>query len=228
MRPRSVTTSPDPQLSVYSPPFPTGFFRVLTGFFPGFNRVFSGFLKNLEKNLVQFSPTPSMADPLWRSPIKICWKTLPARSFDSHGLLEFLIFMRAPWFLKGMVFKNGNRFQGVLYSGICKRGRQKGVSLICSDLFCKQIGTNRKKTEQIRTHRGIPENEERKSEQIGRNGANRNKSEQIGVTPFCRPQIGGSDLSRFIEDCGPEASRKNRIPLGWTLLHIKIVLIFVV
>ena len=61
VRPRSVTTSPDPQLSAYSPHFPTGFFRVLTGFF-------SGFKKKPGKNLVQFSPTPSMADPLWRSP----------------------------------------------------------------------------------------------------------------------------------------------------------------
>ena len=43
-----------------------------------------------------------------------------------------------------------------------------------------QIGTNRKKSEQIGTNRGIPENKER-------------KSEQIGVTPFCRPQLGDSD-----------------------------------
>ena len=67
VRPRSVTTSPDPQLSAYSPPFPTGFFpgffRVLTGFFPGLKK------KKSWKNLVQFSPTPSMADPLWQSPI---------------------------------------------------------------------------------------------------------------------------------------------------------------
>ena len=57
VRPRSVTTSPDPQLSAYSPPFPTGFFRVF---------------KKPGKNLVQFSPTPSMADPLWRSPSVLC------------------------------------------------------------------------------------------------------------------------------------------------------------
>ena len=72
VRPRSVTTSPDPQLSAYFLHFPRGFFRVLTGFFPGFFRVLTRFLKNLEKNLVQFSPTPSMADPLWRSPIYKC------------------------------------------------------------------------------------------------------------------------------------------------------------
>ena len=75
VRPRSVTTSPDPQLSAYSPHFPTGFFRVLTGFFPGFNQVLTRFFPGFKKtwgrpgkNLVQFSPTPSMADPLWRSP----------------------------------------------------------------------------------------------------------------------------------------------------------------
>ena len=80
----------------------------------------------------------------------------------------------------------------LLGSGICKRGWRKGVSLICSDLFWKQIGRKRSKSEQIGTNRGIPENKERKSEQIGRKRGNRNKSEQIGVTPFCRPQIGGS------------------------------------
>ena len=60
--------------------------------------------------------------------------------------------------------------------GICERGRQKGVSLTCSR---KQIGTNRKKTTQFRTNRGIrefPENKERKLEQIGRKRGNRNKS----------------------------------------------------
>ena len=45
-------------------------------------------------------------------------------------------------------------------SRICKRCRQKGVSLICSDLFWKQIGN--------------------KSEE---NGGNGNKSEQIGAFP---------------------------------------------
>ena len=66
-------------------------------------------------------------------------------------------------------------------------GRQKGVSLICSDLFWKQIGTNRKKTEQIGTNRGIPENKERKSEQIGRKRGNRNKS---GWPPSADPKPG--------------------------------------
>ena len=63
VRPRSVTTSPDPQLSAYSPHFPTGFFRVLTGFFPGFNRVFSGFLKNLEKTWFNFHRPPPWPTP---------------------------------------------------------------------------------------------------------------------------------------------------------------------
>ena len=53
--------------------FSNRFFRVLTGFFsglfPGFNRVLTGFFKKPGKNLVQFSPTPSMADPLQRSTI---------------------------------------------------------------------------------------------------------------------------------------------------------------
>ena len=61
------------------------------------------------------------------------------------------------------------------------------VSLICSDLFWKQIGTNRKKTEQIGTNRGIPENSKRKSEQIGRKRGNRNKS---GWPPSADPRLG--------------------------------------
>ena len=54
VRPRPVTTSPDPQLSAYSPHFPTGFFRVLTGIF--------SLKKNIKKTWKN-SPTPSMADP---------------------------------------------------------------------------------------------------------------------------------------------------------------------
>ena len=72
VRPRDVTTSPDPQLSAHSPHFLTGFFWVLTGFFfRVFSRVLSGFFSGFQpgQNQVKFSPTPSMADPLWRSPI---------------------------------------------------------------------------------------------------------------------------------------------------------------
>ena len=57
-----------------------------------------------------------------------------------------------------------------------ERGRQTEMSLICSDLCWKRIGTNRKKSEQIGTNQGIPENKERKSKQIGRKLGNRNKS----------------------------------------------------
>ena len=55
--------------------------------------------------------------------------------------------------------------------GICKGGRQKGVSLICSENKSEQIGTNRKKTGYDR----------KPGAQIG---TDRKKSEQIGVTPF--------------------------------------------
>ena len=54
-------------------------------------------------------------------------------------------------------------------SGICKRGRQKGVSLICSDLFWKQIGRNRKKSGYSR----------KQGAQIGTNRKKTGKSEQI-------------------------------------------------
>ena len=48
-------------------------------------------------------------------------------------------------------------------SGTCKRGRQRGVSLICSENKSEQIAN---KTEQIGTNRGIRDSKEHKSEQI--------------------------------------------------------------
>ena len=69
-------------------------------------------------------------------------------------------------------------------SGICRRGRQKGASLICSENISEQIGRNRSKSEQIKTNRGIHENKDRESEQIGRKRGDWNKPEQIGATPF--------------------------------------------
>ena len=75
-------------------------------------------------------------------------------------------------------------------------GRQKGVSLICSDLFWKQIGTNRKqseeKSEQIGTN---PEDKERKLEQIGR---------QIGRKIGTNPE----DKERKLEQIGRLIGRK--------------------
>ena len=59
------------------------------------------------------------------------------------------------------------------------------------------LKTNRSKSEQICTNQSIPVNKKRKSEQLGRKRGSRNKSEQIGVNPFCRPQTGGSELSRL-------------------------------
>ena len=44
------------------------FQQVFSGSFPGFNRVFFRVFKKPGKNLVQFSPTPCMADPFWQSP----------------------------------------------------------------------------------------------------------------------------------------------------------------
>ena len=69
---RSVMTPPNPLFLCSFHIFLTGFFpgfdRVLSGFFSGFCQGFflllSGFLNNLANNLVQFSPNPSMADPL--------------------------------------------------------------------------------------------------------------------------------------------------------------------
>ena len=55
------------------------------------------------------------------------------------------------------------RFSGDLIGDLQKGSAERGFP----DLFRKQVGTNRKKTEQIRTSRGIPENKERKSEEIG-------------------------------------------------------------
>ena len=67
------------------------------------------------------------------------------------------------------------------WSGTCKRGRQKGASLICSDLFWKQFGTNRKETEQIETNRNKLGYSRKQGAQIGTNGKKTGKSEQIGT-----------------------------------------------
>ena len=80
-----------------------------------------------------------------------------------------------------------------LASGIWKRGRQKGVSLICSDNKLEQIGRIRSKSKQI----GVFPKANRKKTR---------KSEQIGVTTFWRPQIGGSDCS---DACGRSLRLRN-------------------
>ena len=67
-------------------------------------------------------------------------------------------------------------FQHCVIQRFAKTGRQKGVSLICSENTSEENGANRNKSGYSR------KNKERKSEQIGRKR----------VTPFCRPQIGGS------------------------------------
>ena len=69
-----------------------------------------------------------------------------------------------------------------VFEWLAKGGRQKGDSMISSDLFLEQIGTNQL----------ISDSKERKSEQIRRKPGNQNTSEQIGETPFWRHQIGGS------------------------------------
>ena len=71
-------------------------------------------------------------------------------------------------------------------SGTCKRGRQKGVSLICSNRS-EEIGANRNKSGYSR----------KQGAQIRTNRKKTGKSEQIGVTPFSRPQSGGA---RFVWD----------------------------
>ena len=77
----------------------------------------------------------------------------------------------------------------VLRSGTCRRGQQKGVSLmclICSENRAEQTGRNRSKP-------GPSQKKDRKSEQIGRKTEMGKKS---GQTPLCRPQIRGSDGTR--------------------------------
>ena len=62
-------------------------------------------------------------------------------------------------------------------SGVsCKRGRQKGVSLICSE-------NKSKKSEQIRTNRNKSGYSRKRGAQIGTNRKKTGKSVQIGVTP---------------------------------------------
>ena len=62
------------------------------------------------------------------------------------------------------------------FSGICKRGRQKGVSRICSENKPEQIGREQSKSEQIGAFL--------KTSADRNNRKKTRKSEQIGVTPF--------------------------------------------
>ena len=80
-----------------------------------------------------------------------------------------------------------------------QKDRQKVVVLICSENRSEEIEANQ--SEQIETNWGIPEKREFKSEEIGRKQGRQNKSiksEQIGITPFCQPQIGGSEKKKDV------------------------------
>ena len=57
-----------------------------------------------------------------------------------------------------------------VFIGDLKKGLAERVSLICSDLFWKQIGRNRSRLEK---NQGTPENKERKSEENGEIGTKR-------------------------------------------------------
>ena len=179
------------------------------------------------------------------------WGLLPEGHRHAHYLFRDLRSGMSPkrGFSVAML-QCSNASGGRFVSGICKRDRQKGVSLIyswefpnlvvsnlvvCSfyaeALFCTLLlpfallrlrsfvficrflrttvfrttafgnsrcfdWTNRKKTKQTGTNRCIPKNKE------GRKRRNQNKMEQIGVTPFCRPQIGGSDCTSTMRTFG--------------------------
>ena len=64
-------------------------------------------------------------------------------------------------------------------SGTCKRGLQKGVSLICFD--------SENKSAEIRAKRNKSVYFPNQGAQIGTHRKKTGKSEQIEVTPFCRP-----------------------------------------
>ena len=63
--------------------------------------------------------------------------------------------------------------------------------LLCSENKSEETGANRSKSEQIGV---FPKTRSANRRKRG----NRNKSEQIGVTPFCRPQIGGSEKENIL------------------------------
>ena len=85
-----------------------------------------------------------------------------------------------PYFLRPTFFaiRHLAKKLGDLQNGSAERG--------FPDLFWKQIGRNQSKSEQIGTN---PENKE-------------HKSEEIGVTPFCRPQTGGLEENGKCQDHG--------------------------
>ena len=115
--------------------------------------------------------------------LRIC----PARCTDALGRRRGRGVYQTPW-------PNPDNPHPPNLSGTCRRGRQKGVSLICSENKSEHIGKNRANRNK---------SEEHKSEQIGgaQIGTNRkkrgnpNKSEQIGLTPFRQPQkLGAPNL----------------------------------
>ena len=77
-------------------------------------------------------------------------------------------------------------------SGICKRGRQKGVSLICSENKSKQIRRKQSKSEQIGAFQKTRSANQNKSEENGEIRTNRKKSgrppsanSKLGAPIFC-------------------------------------------
>ena len=69
----------------------------------------------------------------------------------------------------------------IIFSGICRRGRQTGLPRFAQKKS-EENGANRNKL-------GYSRKQGNKSEENGKIGTNRDKSEQSRVTPFCRPQI---------------------------------------
>ena len=90
-------------------------------FFPGFNRFFFRVLK-IRNNLVQFSPTPSMADPFWRSPIRCAPVNERRRKFTTKVCAN-LVFQACISFLR--CFRKGNLNDGASYISFLRRFRQE-------------------------------------------------------------------------------------------------------
>ena len=72
-----------------------------------------------------------------------------------------------------------------------------------SDLFWKKKKkTNRKKSEENGANRNKSGHSRKQGAQIGTNRKKTGKSEQIGTTPFWRPQSGGSEVQTMVLDYG--------------------------
>ena len=159
-------------------------------------RAYTGFIETLLKHLplLPASGHCSQHFPGWH------WQgwEAPLASSRGHGSLQGSDPSRRRWVVRSCAWQvpsTQSTYQALPtekknFSKVI-RGFAKGVG---RKGFLESWFVNRKKSEQIGTNRGIPENKERKSEHVGRKRGNRNKS---GWPPSADPRLGAPNFLQF-------------------------------